>query len=142
MRQKGGVPRRGVTRKTAILVVGELGWPLLADGRPSKSLSLAQSHHITISSERHFLEWGGRSVPDTQAKTYSTSQISSLSGLPLEVIEQLTATYHHIIEAALSAQPPPPPRPPGHRGRVKRAVSQELSGSPSTRCAIHSVIHE
>jgi len=54
VRQKGGTPRRGVTRKTTILVVGELGWPLFEDGEPSKSLSLAKSYGVAISSERHF----------------------------------------------------------------------------------------
>ena len=31
VRGNGGTPRRGLTRKTDILVVGELGWPLLPD---------------------------------------------------------------------------------------------------------------
>src|SRR5258706_16239148 len=71
VRQKGGTPRRGVTRKTTILVVGELGWPLLPDGEPSKSLSLAKSYGIAIASERNFLEWAGRSVPTEQVRSYS-----------------------------------------------------------------------
>ena len=72
-----------------MLVVGELGWPLLADGRPSKSLALAKSYGVPIASERQFLEWLGQGVPDEQAKTYTADQIASLSGLPTEVIEQL-----------------------------------------------------
>ena len=91
VRQKGGTPRRGVTRKTTILVVGELGWPLFEDGEPSKSLSLAKSYGVAISSERHFLEWAGKSVPADQVKTYTTAQISSLSALPLDVIEKLAS---------------------------------------------------
>jgi BRCA1 C Terminus (BRCT) domain len=91
IREKGGTPRRGLTKKTAILVVGELGWPLLPDGNPSKMLSLAKSYGVAIASERQFLEWAGRAVPDEQARTYSADQIASLSGLPPEVIEQLTA---------------------------------------------------
>src|SRR5262245_14775023 len=90
VRRNGGTPRRGLTRKTGVLVVGELGWPLLPDGRPSKSLGLAKSYGVAIASERHFLEWAGRTPPDDQVKTYSADQISSLSGLPLDVIEQLT----------------------------------------------------
>src|ERR1700752_1392704 len=43
VRQHGGTPRRGLTKTTGILVVGELGWPLLPDGQPSKSLALAKS---------------------------------------------------------------------------------------------------
>jgi tetratricopeptide (TPR) repeat protein len=91
VREKGGTPRRGLTKKTAILVVGELGWPLLPDGKPSKSLSLAKSYGVAIASERQFLEWAGKAVADEQARTYSADQIASLSGLPPEVVEQLTA---------------------------------------------------
>ena len=42
VRRHGGTPRRGVTKGTSLLVVGELGWPLLADGRPSNSLAQAR----------------------------------------------------------------------------------------------------
>jgi tetratricopeptide (TPR) repeat protein len=91
VRRNGGTPRRGLTKKTSILVVGELGWPLLPDGQPSKSLALARSYGVMIASERHFLEWAGRVVPDDQVRTYSASRISSLSGLPASVIEELTA---------------------------------------------------
>src|SRR6266851_3920773 len=91
VRQNGGTPRRGLTKKTSVLVVGELGWPLLPDGRPSKSLALAKSYGVAIASERRFLEWAGRALADDQAKTYSADQLSSLSALPLDVIEQLTA---------------------------------------------------
>src|SRR5438093_10303676 len=69
VRQKGGTPRRGLTRTTAILVVGELGWPLLADGQPSKSLSLAKAFGVAIASERHFLEWAGKAVANEQTRT-------------------------------------------------------------------------
>jgi tetratricopeptide (TPR) repeat protein len=91
VRGKGGTPRRGLTRKTDILVVGELGWPLLPDGEPSKSLSLAKSYGVVIASERQFLEWVGKAVPDDQVRTYTANQISSLSSLPVEVIERFTA---------------------------------------------------
>jgi len=91
VRKQGGTPRRGLTKKTAILVVGELGWPLLPDGKPSKSLSLAKSFGIAVASERQFLEWAGKAIPSDQARTYSAAQIASLSGLPREVIDELTA---------------------------------------------------
>src|SRR5271166_4436471 len=66
----GGMPRRGVTKRANLLVVGQLGWPLLADGQPSKSLGQAQSYGIPIISEKRFLEWIGRARPDDQARTY------------------------------------------------------------------------
>src|ERR1700730_6171040 len=90
VRKHGGTPRRGLSKTTAVLVVGELGWPLLPDGQPSKSLSLAKSYGVAIASERQFLEWAGKAIPDDQVRTYSASQISSLSDLPLDVVEQLT----------------------------------------------------
>src|SRR5262245_55859376 len=91
VRSHGGTPRRGVTKATSQLVVGQLGWPLLVDGRPSNSLARAQSYGVPIVSERRFLEWVGRAVSDDEARTYTVEQIASLSGLPAEVIERLAA---------------------------------------------------
>jgi tetratricopeptide (TPR) repeat protein len=90
VRKQGGKPREGVTRKTDVLVVGELGWPLLDDGRPSNSLAQAKSHGIPVASERQFLEWLGQGVPDAQAKTYTAAQLAALSRLPPQVVEQLS----------------------------------------------------
>src|ERR1700741_1783280 len=39
VRQRGGTPSPAVTKRTQVLIVGELGWPLLDDGRPSNKLS-------------------------------------------------------------------------------------------------------
>jgi tetratricopeptide (TPR) repeat protein len=89
VRKHGGTPRRGVTKSTTLLVVGELGWPLLTDGRPSNSLARAKSFGVTVASERRFLEWVGRAAADEQARTYTAAQLSSLSGLPANAIEQL-----------------------------------------------------
>jgi tetratricopeptide (TPR) repeat protein len=89
VRKHGGKPREGVTKQTDILVVGEMGWPLLEDGRPSNSLAQAQSYRIPIASERRFLEWLGRSIPEEQARTYTSDQLASLSKLPKEVVDQL-----------------------------------------------------
>ena len=41
VRQRGGTPSPAVTKRTRVLIVGELGWPLLDDGRPSNKLSRA-----------------------------------------------------------------------------------------------------
>ena len=62
VRRQGGTPREGVTKRTGVLIVGELGWPLLDDGRPSNSLAQAKSYRVPIASERQFLEWLGRSI--------------------------------------------------------------------------------
>jgi tetratricopeptide (TPR) repeat protein len=89
VRRHGGTPRRGVTKGTGLLVVGELGWPLLGDGRPSNSLARAKTYGVAVASERRFLEWVGRAAADEQTRTYTAAQLSSLSGLPANVIEQL-----------------------------------------------------
>jgi NAD-dependent DNA ligase len=41
VRQRGGMPSPAVTKGTQVLIVGELGWPLLDDGRASNKLSRA-----------------------------------------------------------------------------------------------------
>ncbi len=89
VRDRGGIPRRGVTKETGVLIVGELGWPLLDDGRPSNSLKQAQSHGVPIASERQFLEWLGKAVPEDQAKTYTGDQLVSLGKVPKAVVDQL-----------------------------------------------------
>jgi tetratricopeptide (TPR) repeat protein len=89
VREHGGKPREGVTKQTGVLVVGELGWPLLDDGRPSNSLNQATSYGVPVVSERRFLEWLGRGAPVEQARTYTAGQLAALSKLPKEVIGQL-----------------------------------------------------
>ena len=89
VRKRGGTPRQGVTRQTGVLIVGELGWPLLEDGHPSKSLVQARSYGVPIASERRFLEWVGKTAPEEQAQTYTADQLASLSKVPKEIVEQL-----------------------------------------------------
>jgi len=89
VRQKGGSPREGVTRQTTVLIVGELGWPLLDDGRPSNGLARARDYRVPIASERQFLEWLGRSALDDQIKAYTPDQLATLAKMPKEVVDQL-----------------------------------------------------
>jgi tetratricopeptide (TPR) repeat protein len=89
VRKHGGKPREGVTKQTDVLIVGELGWPLLDDGRPSNSLAQAKSYRVPIASERQFLEWLGQSIPQEQAKTYTADQLAALSKLPRSAVDQL-----------------------------------------------------
>ena len=89
VRKRGGMPREGVTKQTDVLIVGELGWPLLDDGQPSSSLAQAKTYKVPIASERQFLEWLGKSAPEQHNKTYTADQLASLSKLPREAIEQL-----------------------------------------------------
>lgn len=89
VRKHGGKPREGVTRQTDVLVVGELGWPLLDDGRPSSSLAQAKAYRVPIASERQFLEWAGKTAPEPQTKTYTPDQLAALSKLPRDAVDQL-----------------------------------------------------
>jgi BRCT domain type II-containing protein len=89
VRRHGGTPSQAVTKQATLLIVGELGWPLLDDGRPSNKLSRAASYGIPAVSERRFLEWIGKSVPDSVQRTYSGEQIAALSKLSGETIQEL-----------------------------------------------------
>ena len=79
-----------MTKRTNLLIVGELGWPLLDDGRPSNKLSRANAYGIPVASERRFLEWIGKAVPDSVHKTYSPDQLAALSKLSSDMIRELT----------------------------------------------------
>jgi tetratricopeptide (TPR) repeat protein len=89
VRQHGGTPSQAVTRQTNVLVVGELGWPLLDDGRPSNKLSRASTYAIPVVSERRFLEWIGKVVPNSLQRTYSADQIAALSKLSSSSVNEL-----------------------------------------------------
>ena len=89
VRAHGGTPSDTVTRRTNVLVVGELGWPLLDDGRPSNKLSRAGTYGIPVVSERRFLEWIGKAVPDTLNRAYSAGQIATLSKLSHGTVQEL-----------------------------------------------------
>ncbi len=89
VRQHGGTPSQAVTKRTKLLIVGELGWPLLDDGRPSNKLSRANAYGIPVTNERRFLEWIGKAVPDSVHKTYSADQLAALSKLSSDMILKL-----------------------------------------------------
>jgi len=78
-----------VTKQTDLLIVGELGWPLLDDGRPSNKLSRATAYGVPVVSERRVLEWIGKAVPNSVDKTYSADQIAALSKLSSDMIQEL-----------------------------------------------------
>ena len=89
VRSHGGTPSRNVTRRTNVLVVGELGWPMLDDGRPSNKLSIASTYGVPVVSERRFREWIGKAVPDSLHRTYSADQIGVLSKLSSSTVDEL-----------------------------------------------------
>jgi tetratricopeptide (TPR) repeat protein len=89
IRSYGGTPSLSVTTRTKLLIVGELGWPLLDDGRPSNKLSRAKDFGIPAVSERRFLEWIGKAVPDSVQKTYSAEQLAALSKMSPGMVREL-----------------------------------------------------
>ena len=89
VRQHGGAPSPEVTKRTQVLIVGELGWPLLDDGRPSNKLSRATALGIPIVSERRFLEWVGKSPSDNDQKTYTADQLAALTKMSSGMIQEL-----------------------------------------------------
>jgi hypothetical protein len=89
VRQWGGTPSPEVTKSTKVLVVGELGWPLLDDGRPSNKLCRATEYGIPVVSERRFLEWIGKAAPDSVQKAYSAEQLAPLSRMSRGMIWEL-----------------------------------------------------
>jgi tetratricopeptide (TPR) repeat protein len=89
VRQRGGTPSDAVTKRTKLLIVGELGWPLLDDGRPSNKLSRANAYGIPVANERRFLEWIGKAVPDSVHKSYSADKLAALSKLSSDTIQEL-----------------------------------------------------
>jgi tetratricopeptide (TPR) repeat protein len=90
VRKRGGTPSPDVTKRTKILIVGELGWPLLDDGRPSNKLNRACEYGIPVVSERRFLEWIGKAIPDDAQKSYSAEQISGLSKMSVDMVRELS----------------------------------------------------
>src|SRR6202043_136468 len=64
IRSHGGTPSLSVTKRTKLLIVGELGWPLLDDGRPSNKLSPAQNLGDSACREATFLEGNRQAGPD------------------------------------------------------------------------------
>ena len=83
------MPSQTVTKRTNLLIVGELGWPLLDDGRPSNKLRRASAYGVPVVSERRFLEWIGKAIPDSVHKTYSADQLAALSKLSSDMIREL-----------------------------------------------------
>ena len=110
VRQHGGTPSQTVTKRTKLLIVGELGWPLLDDGRPSNKLARARSYSVPVVSERRFLEWTGKFIPDNANKAYSADQLASLSGLSGDRIQELAQlslrTNEPVVLASVTWQVP------------------------------------
>jgi BRCT domain type II-containing protein len=99
VRQHGGTPSQAVTKRTKLLIVGELGWPLLDDGRPSNKLTRASSYSVPVVSERRFLEWIGKFIPDNANKAYSVDQLAALSRTSFFRIDKAMSSLPFVASA-------------------------------------------
>jgi len=95
VREAGGEPTPGISRKTSMLVVGMCGWPLLPDGGVGSKLKRAEELRrrgceIRILSEEAFLELLGRKnrhqseVP----KTHSAAEVCKRLKLSPEALQR------------------------------------------------------
>ncbi len=90
--QHGGNITQHVSRHTTLLVIGEEGWPLEDDGKPSVKLQHAESliHEgieIRIVSESDWLSMMGLYTDDPDVKRlYTPAMLSKLLNLPVHTI--------------------------------------------------------
>jgi tetratricopeptide (TPR) repeat protein len=95
VREAGGEPSIGVSRKTSFLIVGMAGWPLLPDGGVGSKLKRAEELRrrgcdISILSEEAFLELVGRKNRQRSIvpKTHSAAEVCKRLGLSSEVLQR------------------------------------------------------
>ncbi len=88
----GGQAVPHMSRQVTLLVVGEEGWPLEADGRPSVKLQQAETlildgHPLRIISESEWLQIIQLSVENPEVKRlYTPAMLSQLLKLPVHLI--------------------------------------------------------
>jgi tetratricopeptide (TPR) repeat protein len=87
VRRAGGRPTHTVSRRTAMVVIGMYGWPLLPDGQVSSKLRYAEElirhgRRIRLVSEALFLELAGlRPRSEPVHKSYPAERICELLGI-------------------------------------------------------------
>ena len=90
--EHGGSITQHISRHTTLLVIGEEGWPLEEDGKPSVKLQHAQSliqdgHEIRIVSESDWLSMMGLYTDDPDVKRlYTPAMLCQLLKLPVPMI--------------------------------------------------------
>ena len=89
----GGTAAASVTRQTTMLVVGEEGWPVESDGRPSQKLQQAEELNamglsIRVIGESDWLGLIGLSNRRDTVREYTPAMLSSLLGVPVRLIRR------------------------------------------------------
>jgi len=92
--RRGGAATEHVGRQTTLLVIGEEGWPLEADGRPSVKLQQAQRYlsegqHLRIASESEWLAFIGLDDRlSTRTQIYTPASISQLLKVSVQAVRR------------------------------------------------------
>ncbi|MFN3157769.1 MAG: tetratricopeptide repeat protein [Rubinisphaera brasiliensis] len=92
IQRHGGVTTTHVSRQTTMLVIGEEGWPLESDGKPSQKLQAAQAliddgHSLRIVPETDWLRMLELNVENPDVKRlYTPAMLSQLLDIPVHVI--------------------------------------------------------
>jgi tetratricopeptide (TPR) repeat protein len=86
IRAAGGAPTADVDAQTDLLVVGQGGWPLARDGRPTRSLRAAEElgregRGPRVVDEREFVAALGLAGPELSAQ-YTTAQLARILDVP------------------------------------------------------------
>jgi len=90
----GGETMSHVSARTTMLVIGEEGWPLESDGRPSQKLAKAiefvrDGADIRVLGESDWLRLIGEGERDADIRrTYTPAMLSQLLGIPVGVIRR------------------------------------------------------
>ena len=93
VRRHGGEATVRVSGQTTLLIVGEEGWPLDAEGRPSKDFQKAETLRqsgadIRIVSETDFLRMVGLATEETAARLYTPARLHRLLGVRPSVVRR------------------------------------------------------
>ncbi|MGH7201097.1 MAG: BRCT domain-containing protein, partial [Planctomycetaceae bacterium] len=92
VKQHGGEPMQHVSRRTTMLVIGEEGWPLEEDGRPSQKLLRAwrlreQGIDVHLLSETDWLHLIGLEERQQDARRlYTPAMLSQMLAVPVGTI--------------------------------------------------------
>jgi tetratricopeptide (TPR) repeat protein len=91
--QHGGQATQHVGQQTTLLVIGEEGWPLEADGQPSVKLQQAQHWQergspLRVLSESEWLQAIGMTAPERQKQWLTPAMLSQLLQIPVTRIRQ------------------------------------------------------
>ncbi len=128
--------KRGKTATDEIGILPQFHGTMVHDGYSSSPQyrqcehALCNAHHLRhlrFLHEQEQQQWAGQLKDHLLVchRTVEEARATGASSLPQPVVDQLTATYHQLIESGLAAQPPPR-AVLKQRGRVKQSKANNL----------------